>query len=77
MQDIIVAATIGLVTGWCLGPLIPIANNWLARSVVLKILVQLTVISIAVASQFFPYSATAPKRVILQHTLLTSGTIVY
>lgn len=69
-----VAATIGVVTGLCVGPLIPICGNWLARSSVLQFLVHLTVLALALSSQFFPYSNNAPKRVAFQHTFITAGT---
>ncbi|RVW24505.1 Endoplasmic reticulum metallopeptidase 1 [Vitis vinifera] len=64
IPDIIVAAVIGLVTSWCVGPLIPICGHWLARSSILKFLLQLSVLALALSSQFFPYSIAAPKRVV-------------
>nr|CAN74144.1 hypothetical protein VITISV_011748 [Vitis vinifera] len=72
IPDIIVAAVIGLVTSWCVGPLIPICGHWLARSSILKFLLQLSVLALALSSQFFPYSIAAPKRVVFQHTFLTA-----
>ncbi|GMH01502.1 hypothetical protein Nepgr_003341 [Nepenthes gracilis] len=72
MQDIIVAAMIGVVTGWCVGPLLPIVGNWLGRSSIMQFLLHLSVLALAVSSQFFPYSTEAPKRVVLQHTVLTA-----
>lgn len=68
------AGVIGLVTSWCVGPLIPICGHWLARSSILKFLLQLSVLALALSSQFFPYSIAAPKRVVFQHTFLTAGT---
>ncbi|KAL9679822.1 hypothetical protein QQ045_017692 [Rhodiola kirilowii] len=73
IPDIIVAAIIGIVTGLCMGPLIPVCGHWLARKSILKFLLHLTVLSLALSSQFFPYSSEAPKRVVFQHTLVTSG----
>lgn len=73
IPDVIVAATIGVITGWCVGPLTPVLGHWLARSAIIKFLLQLTVLSMALSSQFFPYSFDAPKRVGLQHTILTAG----
>ncbi|KAG7020138.1 Endoplasmic reticulum metallopeptidase 1 [Cucurbita argyrosperma subsp. argyrosperma] len=73
IPDIVVAATIGVVTSVCVGPLIPVCGHWLARSSILQFLLQLIVIGLAVSSQFFPYSMAAPKRVVLQQTYLTSG----
>ncbi|KAK4765057.1 hypothetical protein SAY86_026147 [Trapa natans] len=73
VPDIIVSAVTGVVTGWCVGPLIPIHSRWLAKSSVLQFLLNLTVITLAVSSQFFPYSKDAPKRVVLQNTYLTHG----
>ncbi|XP_010926709.2 uncharacterized protein [Elaeis guineensis] len=70
--DVIVATVIGLVTGWCVGPLVPVVGRWLARSSILKFLMQVTVIALALSSQFFPYSIDAPKRVVLQHTFITA-----
>ncbi|OMO88172.1 Peptidase M28 [Corchorus olitorius] len=72
IPDVVVAAIVGIVTGWCVGPLIPICGNWLARSSILKFLVHLSVIALALSSQFFPYSRDAPKRVVFQHTFLTT-----
>ena len=67
------AATVGVVTGWCVGPLMPIAGRWLARSSILQFLLQFSVIALALSSQFFPYSDAAPKRVVLQHRFVTAG----
>ncbi|XP_058192840.1 uncharacterized protein LOC131310060 isoform X2 [Rhododendron vialii] len=72
IPDVIVAAAIGIVTGLCVGPLIPVLGHWLARSAIIKFLLHLTVLSMALSSQFFPYSIDAPKRVIFQHTILTA-----
>ncbi|CAD5163629.1 unnamed protein product [Musa acuminata subsp. malaccensis] len=73
VQDAVVAATIGLVTGWCMGPLMPVVGHWLARSSILQCFMQVTIIALALSSQFFPYSLDAPKRVVLQHTFNTAG----
>ncbi|XVF43729.1 hypothetical protein PTKIN_Ptkin02bG0063800 [Pterospermum kingtungense] len=72
IPDIVVAAIVGVVTGWCVGPLISICGNWLARSSILQCLLHLSVIVLALSSQFFPYSTDAPKRVVFQHTFLTA-----
>ncbi|XVF02740.1 hypothetical protein REPUB_Repub04eG0200100 [Reevesia pubescens] len=72
ITDIVVAAIVGVVTGWCVGPLISICGNWLARSSILQFLLHLGVIALALSSQFFPYSKDAPKRVVFQHTFLTA-----
>ncbi|KAJ4822548.1 hypothetical protein Tsubulata_050090 [Turnera subulata] len=72
VPDVVVAAMIGVVTGWCVGPLLPICGDWLARSSVLQFLLHFTVLAMALASQFFPYSSTAPKRVVFQHTFVTA-----
>ncbi|KAJ7957577.1 Endoplasmic reticulum metallopeptidase 1 [Quillaja saponaria] len=72
VPDIIVAALIGFVAGWCVGPVIPICGHWLARSYVLQFLLHLTVLTLALSSQFFPYSTAAPKRVVFQHTFHTA-----
>ncbi|XP_004310069.1 PREDICTED: endoplasmic reticulum metallopeptidase 1 [Fragaria vesca subsp. vesca] len=71
VPDIVLAAVVGLVTSWSVGPLIPICGRWLARSSILQVLLHLTVLGLALSSQFFPYSTAAPKRVIFQHTFLT------
>lgn len=76
LPDIIVAAIIGVVMGWCVGPVIPICGHWLARSSIFQLLLHLTVLALALSSQFFPYSTDAPKRVVFQHTFLTAGTEV-
>ncbi|KAL6505422.1 hypothetical protein OROHE_022801 [Orobanche hederae] len=71
IPDMIVAVVIGLVTGWCVGPILPVVGKWLARTSIVQFLLHGTVLSLAVSSQFFPYSKDAPKRVILQHTVQT------
>ncbi|KAM7487151.1 hypothetical protein LguiB_024635 [Lonicera macranthoides] len=77
IPDILVAATIGVVTGLCVGPLVPVVGNWLARSSIMQFLLHITVLALALSSQFFPYSNDAPKRVVFQHTVLTAdGQIV-
>lgn len=70
----IVAAVVGLVTGWCFGPLLPVVGKWLAKPPIIKVLLHGTVLALALSSQFFPYSKDAPKRVVLQHTIQTIGT---
>ncbi|XP_076916591.1 uncharacterized protein LOC143576376 isoform X1 [Bidens hawaiensis] len=72
IPDVIVAATIGAVTGVCVGPILPVIGNWLARSSIVQFLLHTSVIALALTSQFFPYSYDAPKRVILQHTVVTA-----
>jgi hypothetical protein len=74
LPDIVMAAIIGVTTGWCVGPLIPICGHWLARSSILQFLLHLSVLALVLSSQFFPYSKDAPKRLIFQHTFLTAGT---
>ena len=74
VPDVVVAATVGVVTGWCVGPLIPVCSHWLARFSILQLLVHVSVLALALSSQFFPYSNAAPKRVVFQHTLVTTGT---
>ncbi|KAK1271720.1 hypothetical protein QJS04_geneDACA012639 [Acorus gramineus] len=71
VPDIIVAAVIGIVTGYCVGPLIPVVGHWLGRSTVLQFLLQIGVLALAVSSQLFPYSTAAPKRLVIQHSFLT------
>ncbi|CAN4093758.1 unnamed protein product [Withania somnifera] len=73
IPDVIVAATIGLVTSWSVGPILHVVNHWLARSPVLHFLLHSSVLAMALSSQFFPYSADAPKRVIFQHTIRNAG----
>ncbi|XP_059633546.1 uncharacterized protein LOC132276224 [Cornus florida] len=72
IPDVIVAAIIGAVTGWSVGPLVPVLGHWLARSSVMQFLLHLGVLALALSSQFFPYSKDAPKRVVFQHTILTA-----
>lgn len=71
VPDMIVAAVVGLVTGWCFGPLLPVVGKWLEKPPIIKVLLQGTVLALALSSQFFPYSKDAPKRVVLQHTIQT------
>ncbi|XP_071690909.1 uncharacterized protein [Rutidosis leptorrhynchoides] len=72
IPDVIVATTIGAVTGVCVGPILPVIGKWLARPSILQLLLHTSVIALALTSQFFPYSIDAPKRVILQHTVVTT-----
>lgn len=67
------ATIIGVGTGCCLGPLIPVSGRWLAKSSILQFLLHLTVVAMALSSQLFPYSKDAPKRVVLQNTYVTEG----
>ncbi|KAM7507082.1 hypothetical protein LguiA_017535 [Lonicera macranthoides] len=71
--DVLVAATIGVITGLCVGPLVPIVGNWLARSSIMQFLLHIIIVVLALSSQFFPYSNNAPKRVVFQHMVLTAG----
>ncbi|KAK4423941.1 60S ribosomal protein L17-2 [Sesamum alatum] len=71
VADVIVAAVLGLVTGWCVGPLLPVVGKWLAKSSIIQFLLHGTILALAVSSQFFPYSKDAPKRVVLQHSVRT------
>ncbi|CAN6197533.1 unnamed protein product [Urochloa humidicola] len=73
VPDIIVGAILGLVVGWCFGPLAPVASRWLSKTSILQGLLQATVVALAISSQLFPYSTGAPKRVVLQHTYVTDG----
>jgi len=73
VADVFVAATIGVATGLCVGPIIPVCSHWLARSSILQLLLHVSVLALALSSQFFPYSNLAPKRVVFQHTLVTTG----
>ncbi|KAF8655116.1 hypothetical protein HU200_061250 [Digitaria exilis] len=73
VADIIVGAAVGLVVGWCFGPVVPVASRWLSKTSILQGLLQITVVALAIASQLFPYSTGAPKRVILQHTYVTDA----
>ncbi|CAO2829716.1 unnamed protein product [Amaranthus hypochondriacus] len=75
LQDVVVAAMVGVVTGWCLGPLLPVIGDWLARSSIMQALVQLSVLALALSSGFFPYSVDAPKRVVMQHTIVTTDSM--
>lgn len=73
VPDFVVAVLIGIITGWCMGPLLPICGHWLARKSILQFLLHLSVVALALSSQFFPYSVSAPKRAIFQHTFHTAG----
>ncbi|ERN09980.1 hypothetical protein AMTR_s00013p00220950 [Amborella trichopoda] len=72
IPDIIIASAIGIVTGWCVGPIVPIVGHWLARSNIVQFMLHISVAMMAISSQFFPYSTSAPKRLVLQHTFQTS-----
>ncbi|KAF5746446.1 endoplasmic reticulum metallopeptidase 1 isoform X1 [Tripterygium wilfordii] len=72
IADILVAAVIGVATGWCVGPLIPICGYWLARSSIMQFLLHVSVLAMALSSQFFPYGTAAPKRLVFQHTFVTT-----
>ncbi|KAL4192488.1 hypothetical protein AMTRI_Chr06g194510 [Amborella trichopoda] len=72
IPDIIIASAVGIVTGWCVGPIVPIVGHWLARSNIVQFMLHISVAMMAISSQFFPYSTSAPKRLVLQHTFQTS-----
>lgn len=73
IPDIVVAASIGLATSWCVGPLLPVVGHWLSRKSILLFLLQCSILAMALSSQLFPYSVDAPKRLIFQHTIRTEG----
>lgn len=75
VPDAIVAAVVGLVTGWCVGPCLPVVGKWLAKPSIIQVLLHGSVLALALSSQFFPYSKDAPKRVVFQHTIQTIGTV--
>ncbi|KAF9673655.1 hypothetical protein SADUNF_Sadunf10G0046700 [Salix dunnii] len=72
VTDVVVAAAIGVATGLCVGPIIPVCSHWLARFSILQLLLHVSVLALALSSQCFPYSNLAPKRVVFQHTLVTT-----
>ncbi|KAK9120061.1 hypothetical protein Scep_018154 [Stephania cephalantha] len=72
VADTVVAAVVGVVTGFCVGPLLPVVGHWLARSSIVQFLIHFNVLALALSSQFFPYSKDAPKRLVLQHTFVTA-----
>ncbi|XP_030496880.2 uncharacterized protein LOC115712690 isoform X1 [Cannabis sativa] len=72
IPDVVVAAIIGVVTSWCVGPLLPVCGHWLARHSIMQFLLHLSVLALALSSQFFPYTTAAPKRAVFQHTLRTT-----
>ncbi|XLS90100.1 hypothetical protein HN51_066108, partial [Arachis hypogaea] len=74
VPDVIVSALVVVVTGWSMGPLLPICGQWLARSSILQFLLHLSVSALALSSQFFPYAMSAPKRIVFQHTFHNEGT---
>ncbi|XP_072070213.1 uncharacterized protein [Arachis hypogaea] len=74
VPDVIVSALVVVVTGWSMGPLLPICGQWLARSSILQFLLHLNVSALALSSQFFPYAMSAPKRIVFQHTFHNEGT---
>jgi len=76
VPDVIVGAVVGLVVGWCFGPLAPVAGRWLSKTSILHVFLQITVVALAVSSQLFPYSTGAPKRVVLQHTFVTGSLLL-
>ena len=76
MPDVIVGAVVGLVVGWCFGPLAPVAGRWLSKTSILHVFLQITVVALAISSQLFPYSTGAPKRVVLQHTFVTGSLLL-
>lgn len=57
-----------------MGPLLPVCGHWLARRSIMQFLLHLSVLGLALSSQFFPYTTEAPKRVVFQHTIRTAGT---
>ncbi|KAJ4959938.1 hypothetical protein NE237_019848 [Protea cynaroides] len=72
VPDVIVAAVVGISTSLCMGPILPVACRWLARSSIIQFLLHFSLLALAISSQIFPYSMAAPKRVVLQHTVWTA-----
>eukprot|EP01018_Ginkgo_biloba_P014095 Gb_29425 [translate_table: standard] len=73
VSDVIIACVTGIVVGWCMGPLVPIAGYWLAKPLPIQLLLHFSILAMALSSQLFPYSDDAPKRLVLQHTFQTIG----
>ncbi|KAL5717613.1 hypothetical protein ACHQM5_010595 [Ranunculus cassubicifolius] len=73
VPDMVVAAVIGLVTGFCVCPLLPAVGRLLSRTSILQFLLHFSVLALALSSQFFPYNMGAPKRLVVQHTFVTVG----
>ncbi len=74
VADGILAIVVGYFVSLAVGPILPILGNWLAKPPAIRFLLCLSIASAAISSQFFPYSAAAPKRVIMSHSFKTSGT---
>ncbi|MCO5554639.1 hypothetical protein L7F22_008172 [Adiantum nelumboides] len=73
VADIIIAATTGYAVLLAVGPLIPVIGCWLASTQIVCFLIFVSVLAAAISSSFFPYSPSAPKRVLLQHTINNDG----
>ncbi|CAK9211556.1 unnamed protein product [Sphagnum troendelagicum] len=74
VADGILAIVVGYFVSLAVGPILPILGNWLGKPPTIRFLLYLSIASAAISSQFFPYSAATPKRVIMSHSFKTSGT---
>ncbi len=50
VSNIIVAYVTGIIVGWRVSPLIPIVGSWLSDPVPIQLLVQLSVVAMALSS---------------------------
>jgi hypothetical protein len=73
VADAILAVVVGFFVSLAVSPLLPILGNWIAKPPAIRFLLYLSIGSAAISSQLFPYSAAAPKRVVMGHSFRTSG----
>lgn len=73
MADMIMSALTGGVVVWSIGPVIPVISRWIGKAHLVRLLLYTSIASAALSSRVFPYSHEFPKRLVLQHSLHTTG----
>ncbi|KAJ7515316.1 hypothetical protein O6H91_22G010500 [Diphasiastrum complanatum] len=76
LGDVVMAALLGSIAVMCLAPFLPVLGVWIGTPHVIRFLLYFSIGAAALSSHVFPYSTTAPKRLILQHTFRTTGASV-
>lgn len=73
VPDIIMAVLCGGFTALSVAPLVPVLRRWLAHPWVVRALLYASILASVLCCRHFPYSAGAPKRLVLQRLYWTRG----
>ncbi|CAM6105759.1 unnamed protein product [Calypogeia fissa] len=72
VADVIMAALVGGVVVWSVGPALPVIATWIGKAQLVRLLLYISIGSAALSSRAFPYSYESPKRLVLQHSVHTA-----